>query len=1155
MKLLKRLLLVLLVLGVAGAGYYGWVNRAIPDFDRKVLLFSKTTAYRHDAIATGIKTLTELGRAEQFNVVATEDGAHFSDESLSQYQAVVFLNTTGDVLNAEQQVAFERYIQAGGGFVGVHSAADTEWRENPWFWYQRLVGGVFQSHPSNSDQAATLSLVGEHSSTASLPATWSASDEWYDYQRVSKDVNVLMTVDESSYEGGQMGDDHPVAWYRDFDGGRSFYVGLGHTESTYISAHFLALLQGGLDYAMGQGVELAYAKSRPEAWRYTRVVLDSGLDEPLKLAFSPAGELYYIQRRGALRKYDVKRQTSVTVAELEVFTDQEYGLVGLAFDPGFSTNHWLYLFRTLPHGSTGRNVLSRFKFIDDELKLDTEEELLSIPVDGNATLRAAHTGGDMQFDREGNLWLSTGDDTNPGDQSLIDDRPDQQFRDAARSAGNTMDLRGKILRFTPQEAGGYSIPEGNLFADSSEGRPEIYTMGLRNPYTIAYDDRTGFLYWGDIGPDGKAHVDRGSWGFDEVNRTATPGNFGWPYAIGDNRPYAYYDYDTEESLDIADIKGPENRSRNNTGAKILPPTRSAWMYYPYEESDTFWELGTGGRNALVAPLFYSEDYVDSEVKFPSFMDGKLIISDFVRRWIKIVSTDESGAVETITPLIDSALSAPLDMAFGPDGALYVVEYGSNWFIANEDSYISRIEFYSGDNPPPVAIATASKMVGASPLVTVLDASASFDRGAGSVELSYRWQLVENGKPGTLLGTLVQQPITLENVGEQYVELTVSDVQGSESATRLRFEVGNERPVVNVQVTGNRSFFFDEGGLDYVVTVSDLEDGSTASGEIQPEDVTVVFEYIGQSEDLAMVLSSRTSDSVLEGRAMVTKGSDCHSCHAIDSESVGPSFSAVAQRYSEREDVAEYLANAVSKGSGGQWDGGHAMPGHPDLTEPQLQNIVAFILSLGEGASASAAGMDLAGSVVYDRHQKDYIEAIIDQVVTVNLGRFYPGYYLLHAGYTDKGTEGAASLQGVDTLLLRHAKATPAAFDEEVGVMSFNVGDGVILGLYRYPGDVLPEIYGVMKNIDLTGIRTIRVTAAALRPMMGGGPLELRLGAADSQPVASVDIEASFTSNLDESGYDLDVSKFDGIHDLVFSTSASDNSGQLAFSLLSMEFIR
>lgn len=1156
MTILKRLLLGILILGLLAAGYYAWTNRPIPDFGRTVMVFTKTAGYRHDVIASAVNAITELGRREQFNVVHTEDASEFADATLSNYQAVVFLNTTGDVLDDEQQVSFERYIQAGGGYLGIHSAADTEWQENPWDWYQRLVGGVFISHPKDSDQMAALTVEGEHTSTTGLPKQWNASDEWYDYQRLSSNTTVLLSVSEATYEGGQMGENHPIAWYRDFDGGRSFYIGLGHTESTYANEHFLSLLHGGLEYAMGSNIVLDYAKSRPEAWRFTRKVLDSGLNEPLKIAFSPAGELYYVQRRGTLQRYNFAREVSETVAALDVFSDQEYGLLGLVFDPGFEKNSWLYIYRTLPQGDTGRNVLSRFQLVDGELLKDTEQELLSMPVDGNANHRATHTGGDMQFDAAGNLWLTTGDDTEPGDQSQTDQRPGKNYRDAARSAGNTQDLRGKILRIKPNTEKGYSIPKGNLFTDASEGRPEIYVMGVRNPYTVAVDDRTGMLYWGDIGPDGKAPTERGPMGHDEVNRTDKPGNFGWPFIIADNRPYAYYDYATETAGEFADVTAPRNPSRNNTGAKALPPAQPAWIYYPYDESKQYWDLGSGGRNALVAPLYYSDDYPQkSEIKFPAYLDGKLIISDFVRRWLKVVHTDDTGAVESMTPLIHEPLSAPLDMAYGPDGALYILEYGTDWFTGNDDAYLSRIEYYAGDNPPPVAVASADKLAGAAPLATTLDASASYDRGAGPVELQYRWHLIQNGKPGAVLGTLEKQPITLEAEGEQTIQLTVTDAGGSATSTQLNFRVGNERPMVRVNIDGNRSFFFEDQPLNYSVEVEDLEDGSTGDGSIAGGAVSVLFDYIGQSEDLARALSSRTSDAVLEGRKIVTAGSDCHACHGIDSVSVGPSFTAIAERYVNRDDASEYLTDVIAKGGSGQWDGGHAMPGHPDLSAQELRHSVRFIQSLAGEKTDTTGGLGLTGVAAFESHQDDGVHAIIEDMVTVDLGNFYPGTYVLHAGYTDKGTDSAVPLQGSETLLLRHPRLSASAFADQTGVLMFGINDTVKLAIYPYTDDIKPEIYATLENVDLAGIRTIRVVAAAMKPIMGGGPLELRLGSPDAEPFASVDIKASFSTDPENATYKFDVSALNDMQDLIFATRESDKSGQVAFSIMSMEFLR
>jgi type 1 glutamine amidotransferase len=217
----------------------------------QVLVFSRTAGFRHDSIPAGIAAIRELGTEHGFTVTATEDGAAFAAANLDRYAVVVFLNTTGDVLDAGQQSAFEAYIRSGGGYVGVHSAADTEY---DWPFYGDLVGAYFAAHPAI--QQATIRVEDRsHPSTAHLDATWVRTDEWYNYRTNPRSaVRVLVTLDESSYSGGTMGADHPLAWYRPFEGGRSFYTGGGHTVQAYAEPAFRAHLLGGIRYAAAPGL-------------------------------------------------------------------------------------------------------------------------------------------------------------------------------------------------------------------------------------------------------------------------------------------------------------------------------------------------------------------------------------------------------------------------------------------------------------------------------------------------------------------------------------------------------------------------------------------------------------------------------------------------------------------------------------------------------------------------------------------------------------------------------------------------------------------------------------------------------------------------------------------------------------------------------------
>lgn len=214
----------------------------------KVLVFAKTAGFHHNSISLGLPAIQKLGAENKFSVDTTTNAALFTATNLKQYAAVIFLSTTGNVLNDEQQGAFEKYIQAGGGFVGVHAATDTEY---DWPWYGKLVGAYFIKHPEQ--QEATLRIVDRKSiATKHLPADWTRKDEWYNFKEIQPDLKVLIKLDETTYKGGSNGDNHPIAWYHSFDGGRAFYTGLGHVDGSYSDPLFLKHLLGGIQYAMGQ---------------------------------------------------------------------------------------------------------------------------------------------------------------------------------------------------------------------------------------------------------------------------------------------------------------------------------------------------------------------------------------------------------------------------------------------------------------------------------------------------------------------------------------------------------------------------------------------------------------------------------------------------------------------------------------------------------------------------------------------------------------------------------------------------------------------------------------------------------------------------------------------------------------------------------------
>ena len=216
----------------------------------KVLIFSKTLGYKHESIPAGIVAIRNLGNSNNFEIDTTKNADLFTKQNLKQYKAVIFLSTTMNVLNASQEAAFKSYIQAGGGFVGIHAAADTEY---DWPWYNQLVGAQFESHPEGTPEADFLIIDRDFIATKFFTdSIWRRQEEIYNYKNINPEVSVVMTVDESTYKGGTNGEYHPFAWYHEFDGGRAFYTGVGHTEASFAEPLVLQHILGGIYYALGR---------------------------------------------------------------------------------------------------------------------------------------------------------------------------------------------------------------------------------------------------------------------------------------------------------------------------------------------------------------------------------------------------------------------------------------------------------------------------------------------------------------------------------------------------------------------------------------------------------------------------------------------------------------------------------------------------------------------------------------------------------------------------------------------------------------------------------------------------------------------------------------------------------------------------------------
>jgi cytochrome c len=899
----------------------------------RVLVFSKTKVYRHESIKAGKAALIKLGSEKGFVVDTTEVAEDFNEENLKKYRAVIFLSTTGDVLDEMQQNSFKRFIQSGGGYVGIHAAADTEY---DWWWYGKLVGAYFKSHPEI--QEAKFLKIKSFGNGITLPDEWVRTDELYNYKKISDDIEVLFKLDEASYQGGENGDNHPISWYHYFDGGRSFYTGMGHTNESYEDPMFIDHVYQGIVYAIGESKpdwSKAKEKKMSESNRFTKVVLGYNFDEPTEMDILPDGRIIFLERKGAVKLYNPQTDSISVINTFNPWTKFEDGMLGITHDPGFETNKWLYVYYSHPEKSA--NVLSRFVFDGKKIDQSSEIEMLEVKTQ---RLNCCHTGGSLTFGPNGNLFLSTGDNTSPFESdgfSPADESPGRSTFDAQGSSSNTNDLRGKILRIHPEADGTYSIPEGNLFPKGEEKtRPEIYVMGNRNPYRISVDQKTGFLYWGEVGPDaGNDSPERGPRGYDEVNQAQKAGYFGWPLFVGNNYAYAKYDFAKKTVGPRHDPNKPINSSPNNTGKIELPPVSPAFIWYPYAESPDFPLVKTGGRNAMAGPVFYSDSYKGKETAFPDYFDGKLIIYDWMRNWIRLVTMNEKGAIMDIEPFMEGTqFNNTIDMAFGPDGKLYTLEYGTAWFKQNMDARLSRIDFNPGNRAPQVVF-KANRTSGALPLAVDFSAAQTSDPDGDAVtyELDIKGEIQKSGS--------TEFSYTFDKAGIYRPKLIATDSKGAKSISELTIIAGNDPPQIDITIDGN-SHFIPGSSSNYNIVVIDKEDGSSTDGKISSNRVLVTLDFHPEGYDMTKIAQGHQR-SELPGKLLIAE-SDCKSCHMIDQKSAGPAYRDVAKRYAKEVRAVEVLSDKVLKGGSGNW-GDVAMAAHPQLSKEQAVQMVEYILSL------------------------------------------------------------------------------------------------------------------------------------------------------------------------------------------------------------------
>jgi glucose/arabinose dehydrogenase/cytochrome c551/c552 len=797
----------------------------------------------------------------------------------------------------------------------------------------------------------------------------------------------------------------------------------------------------------------------------------------------PNLDIIVLQRRGEILKYDHVTKQVKQVGFLNVYWKTEHtpgvnaeeGLLGISKDPHFAQNHWVYIYYSPKDTSVNR--LSRFTFENDTIDLKSEKIILQLYEQREI---CCHTGGSIAFGPDGLLYFSAGDNSTPFNErgakfvsnsfAPLNDIPGHQQYDSRRSAGNTNDLRGKINRIRVMDDGTYQIPDGNLFPKGEANtRPEIYVMGDRNPYRISVDQKTGFLYWGEVGPDANndSMQTRGPRGYDEINQARKAGFFGWPLFIGDNYPYRQFDYATGKSGNLFDPAHPVNDSRNNTGLKDLPPAQPAFIWYPYAASPDFPELGSGGRTAMAGPVYYTSMFPE-KTRLPEYYNGKLFIYDWIRGWIMAVTMLPNGDFDEMEPFMEHIkLHNCSDMEVGPDGKLYLLEYGTGWFQKNPDAGLSVIDYNKGNRAPEIKAIHVDKTSGLLPLQVKATVDA---RDPDKDKISYVWTLGSQKKTTTS----PQLDYTFNTAGDYAISVEVKDEQGaSAKSDAINVYAGNATPEVKIQLTGgNKSFYLPGVPVKYAVSVKDND-----TSKIDLKNLFVTYDYKkdfvedknpeGHAEEAAPNVSGK----------MLTQTLDCKNCHKEDEKSVGPAFMLVSKKYATNPKAHDYLSQKIRNGGAGVW-GEVAMAAHPDISQKDLDQIIAWIFSLSD-KNAKNKSLPQEGSIIPPAKEERSNASLV-----------------LTASYTDKPGDNIKPLTGNALVSLGSNYYSFTGKEKLNGFTMFNFNGNQFLVLPHSPG------WFSLNHTDLTDVRSIDISIGSRGPLTNDFPFVIKLDSPEGKVIGN-----------------------------------------------------
>jgi glucose/arabinose dehydrogenase/PKD repeat protein len=593
---------------------------------------------------------------------------------------------------------------------------------------------------------------------------------------------------------------------------------------------------------------VAAAQDPPPDDRFDVTLLEKSITQGTRIAAAPNGRVLLAERDGRLKIWKPDTKTTVVAGQIPTSQPGELGFMGLALSPDFATTGYLYAHyvpTTPAYNTTRISRVSRFKLDGDALDLTSEKAIYDIQHPSYAG--GGHSAGDLEFSPNGDLYISTGDNTGccaSFGYPPMDERPNQTGNDAQTTSANTNNPMGKILRIHPLADPGatvgvgstYSIPAGNMFDESQDTNnrtlPEIYAMGLRNPFTIGNAKSNGELWFADYGPDATlADPTRGPAGHVSMTLHKQPANYGWPYCYVPGFPYADWDYVGAVSRGYYDCNNLVNNSPNN----LTPPANSFvnpglldipdatprtmwWTYSAGSPTTPFSDLFGGG--AMAGPLYSYDAGNPSTTKFPAWFDNRYFYFDWTTDWVQTVAFNADGTVKDrkfFLPL--HTFIKPMDMKFGSDGSLYVLAYGNGWGANNDDTGLYKVDYAPG-NRAPLADGSADKDSGGTPLTVNFDAAGSSDPDVGDT-ITYAWDFTNDG---TTDATTAKASHTYTTPGAVTARLTVTDSHGSSSVQNFPLVVGNTRPQVKITVPADGTPTEIGQPVSYHVDVTDPDGG-------------------------------------------------------------------------------------------------------------------------------------------------------------------------------------------------------------------------------------------------------------------------------------------------------------------------------------------